>query len=391
MLSCKYSLTQTPLFQIGTFPGETHLTTKGNDHHPSSAFPLGLCEGDCDGDHDCIDGLHCFQRHGFEHVPGCSGSGHRDTDYCTVTPHLYLDFVADNRLAFPLGHCEGDCDDDHDCQTGLHCFFRHGDEAVPGCQGTGVTYRDYCAIEGSSDLTTKGDNGHPSHAFPLGICEGDCDSKHECADGLLCFQRHGREAVPGCHGSGVSGTDYCYKEPHIEVEGICNDHPTPEVVDADNDVTNGVVHKINQVLLPSWVCNTIFDIVKDEHDLSTLKNLLILANLDDDLDHPFDELTLLAPTNAAFGHLSSSTIHFLTSFAGRHELINILLYHVIDGIFTSGELTDGQSLLTLQGGTVHVDLHPFRFNHANVKEADILANNGVVYKIDRVLDPADGR
>jgi uncharacterized surface protein with fasciclin (FAS1) repeats len=125
-------------------------------------------------------------------------------------------------------------------------------------------------------------------------------------------------------------------------------------------------------------------------DLSILLTLVGLAGLGDALTTP-GELTLLAPTNAAFGHLSSSTIHFLTSFAGRHELINILLYHVIDGIFTSGELTDGQSLLTLQGGTVHVDLHPFRFNHANVKEADILANNGVVYKIDRVLDPADGR
>lgn len=56
-----------------------------------------------------------------------------------------------------------------------------------------------------------GDNGSPSAAFPLGLCEGDCDSDSDCVAGLKCLQRSGDETVPGCDGStGTSGEDYCY-------------------------------------------------------------------------------------------------------------------------------------------------------------------------------------
>jgi len=45
---------------------------------------LGKCEGDCDNDSDCITGLKCFQRTGaLCQVPGCTGSCNSDqTDYC---------------------------------------------------------------------------------------------------------------------------------------------------------------------------------------------------------------------------------------------------------------------------------------------------------------------
>lgn len=43
-------------------------------------------------------------------------------------------------------------------------------------------------------------------------CQGDCDDDSECDVGLKCFQRVGLEDVPGCHGSGLSGKDYCYDE-----------------------------------------------------------------------------------------------------------------------------------------------------------------------------------
>lgn len=38
--------------------------------------------------------------------------------------------------AFPLQKCEGDCDDNGDCATGLLCYQRFEDGApVPGCFG----------------------------------------------------------------------------------------------------------------------------------------------------------------------------------------------------------------------------------------------------------------
>ena len=44
--------------------------------------PLQLCEGDCDDDSQCADGLICFQRNGFTPIPGCSGTGKEHYDYC---------------------------------------------------------------------------------------------------------------------------------------------------------------------------------------------------------------------------------------------------------------------------------------------------------------------
>jgi len=46
--------------------------------------PLGECEGDCDIDGHCADGLTCHQRERNEEVPGCTGGGSDGsrTDYC---------------------------------------------------------------------------------------------------------------------------------------------------------------------------------------------------------------------------------------------------------------------------------------------------------------------
>jgi hypothetical protein len=46
-----------------------------------------------------------------------------------------------------MGLCEGDCDNDNECEGNLLCFERQGvtgDSPVPGCEGVGVTDKDYC-------------------------------------------------------------------------------------------------------------------------------------------------------------------------------------------------------------------------------------------------------
>ena len=44
-------------------------------------------------------------------------------------------------------------------------------------------------------LVDKGNNGLPESAFPLGMCEGDCDTDEDCDGGLICFQRDGLEPI----------------------------------------------------------------------------------------------------------------------------------------------------------------------------------------------------
>ena len=43
----------------------------------------------------------------------------------------------------------------------------------------------------------------------LNACEGDCDSDVDCMENLVCDDRSGFRAVPGCDGTGRSGADYC--------------------------------------------------------------------------------------------------------------------------------------------------------------------------------------
>lgn len=48
--------------------------------------PLGLCEGDCDNDDDCQGDLVCFQRGRRQPIPGCSGNPSNKADFCIKKP-----------------------------------------------------------------------------------------------------------------------------------------------------------------------------------------------------------------------------------------------------------------------------------------------------------------
>jgi hypothetical protein len=65
-------------------------------------------------------------------------------------------------------------------------------------------------LASSPRLQLVGNGGSPKSAFPLGECEGDCDSDSDCAGAMTCYKRQGTESVPGCSGSGRSGADYCH-------------------------------------------------------------------------------------------------------------------------------------------------------------------------------------
>ena len=48
----------------------------------SEPVPMLACRGDCDNDDECDGSLECFKRDGFTPVPGCSGDGDENKDYC---------------------------------------------------------------------------------------------------------------------------------------------------------------------------------------------------------------------------------------------------------------------------------------------------------------------
>jgi transforming growth factor-beta-induced protein len=164
------------------------------------------------------------------------------------------------------------------------------------------------------------------------------------------------------------------------------------VVEADNDVANGVVHIISDVLTPSWVFNSIASRVNADSELSTLFQLLVLAGFTTDLNSFGGVFTLLAPTNIAFEALGPDALDILTAEANLDELRGILAYHVISGVFVVAELQDGVRLPSvLAPTTVVVTASPatITLNQAALGGSDILAVNGVVQKIGAVLNFAD--
>jgi hypothetical protein len=196
------------------------LTLVGDNFGPG--FPLNACEGDCNTDSDCKLGLKCFNRNNMEPVPGCTGDVKplAGTDFCYVPPASpppgTLNRVGNNGAAGLLNNCEGDCDNDGECYSGLKCFQRTDNRTVPGCTGDKKQWwgTDFCYIPavtpGNPPLKYVGNNG--GRGFPLNACEGDCDHDGECKSGLKCMQRRAYEIVPGCSGENTyRGYDFCYK------------------------------------------------------------------------------------------------------------------------------------------------------------------------------------
>ena len=119
------------------------------------------CEGDCDADSNCAGALKCFQRNDKRKIPGCkTGSGDRNGwDYCynpdTAAVHVDQPLQAIHGNAHRLSNngrmreCEGDCDRDSNCASGLKCFQRNDKRAITGCNSGGsgdVNGWDYCYI-----------------------------------------------------------------------------------------------------------------------------------------------------------------------------------------------------------------------------------------------------
>jgi len=202
----------------GNTASTTLLNLGGSAH---TAGKLNRCQGDCDTDAQCASGNYCFQRNGKEAVPGCKAGGSGDTsgyDYCTGTlpagSTTMKNFGGSAHIFGKINQCQGDCDTDAQCASGLKCMQRNAKEAVPGCNagGTGdLSGHDYC-YKIPAGSTTLMNFGGSAHTFgKLNLCQGDCDSNSQCASGY-CFQRNTKEPVPGCNQGGagdLTGHDYC--------------------------------------------------------------------------------------------------------------------------------------------------------------------------------------
>jgi hypothetical protein len=140
------------------------------------------------------------------------------------------------------------------------------------------------------------------------------------------------------------------------------------------------------VTLPVLAESTIVDIaVGDPDNFSTLVAALSAAGLVDVLDGA-GAFTVFAPTNDAFAALPEGTIDYLLE--NIDILTQVLTYHVVSGEAFSTDLSNGQSLTTLQGDSLTVSIGAnVKINDATVVIPNVDASNGVIHVIDTVLVP----
>jgi len=186
-----------------------------------------------------------------------------------------------------------------------------------------------------------------------------------------------------------------------------------QVVIADVQASNGIVHVIDAVLLPGADPTptptaeptaeptpappsgpTIAELATNTSQLSTLVTALTVASEAGPTDFlalasdPNQDLTVFAPTNAAFDALGADTLNAVLADASG-ALTDILSYHVLGESLLAGDLITAGSATTLQGSDVTVELRNGRafINDSLVITANVSAVNGVVHIVDAVLLP----
>ncbi|HLK98889.1 MAG TPA: fasciclin domain-containing protein, partial [Hymenobacter sp.] len=174
------------------------------------------------------------------------------------------------------------------------------------------------------------------------------------------------------------------------------------VVTADVAASNGIIHAIDNVLLPPT--QTIAAIVAAsatgaQPQFTQLLRALqrpAAAALLTAASAPGSNLTVFAPTDAAFqALLTALTLNNIDQVPDA-TLLNVLRLHIVNARAFSSDLTNNQAIPTLGGANVTVGINGATVTvrgtgngttGATVTAANVLATNGVVHVIDRVLLP----
>jgi transforming growth factor-beta-induced protein len=165
------------------------------------------------------------------------------------------------------------------------------------------------------------------------------------------------------------------------------------VVTANVEATNGIIHIIDAVLVPSLeasIVNTIVEPAYFSNDFTILTEAVVTAGLVETLTNRSATFTLFAPTDEAFEAAGITSLDGLT--AG--DLAPILQYHVLNSVVTAGDLpstTGGvaETITTLNGDFYlsNNDNGVFINGNTEVIATDLTYDNGVVHVINRTLLP----
>jgi uncharacterized surface protein with fasciclin (FAS1) repeats len=139
---------------------------------------------------------------------------------------------------------------------------------------------------------------------------------------------------------------------------------------------------------PAARAQTIPEVAAKAGQFGTLLTAVKAAGLAETLSSkgPF---TVFAPTDDAFKKLPKGTVEGLLKPENKKKLAAILTYHVVPAKILAGDIKKGSThVKTVNGKQVAVKKNGgVSINGAKVITADVVADNGVIHVIDKVLLP----
>lgn len=133
------------------------------------------------------------------------------------------------------------------------------------------------------------------------------------------------------------------------------------------------------------------EVAQADPRFTTLVDAVSAADLAGTLSGP-GPFTVFAPTNDAFAALLAElNLTREQLLADKALLAQVLTYHVVAGRVLRADVPVGQPITTVQGQSFTVDANLVvtdqRGRTARIVQTDVLASNGVIHAIDRVLLP----
>lgn len=188
------------------------------------------------------------------------------------------------------------------------------------------------------------------------------------------------EAFAGDLSDGQTLTTVQGDELTVSIEGEDVFINGAQVIEPNQDVSNGVIHQVDAALLENRTAYERLSVTQATQEVTAAIDRVGLASTLNDESATF---TIFAPTD-------DQVPDDLSGFSDQ-ELENILLYHVIAGAAVeSGAITDGQTATTEEGSdvTFTIEDDTIRVNDAPVTRPDLGVNNGVIHQIGGLLMPS---
>ena len=169
------------------------------------------------------------------------------------------------------------------------------------------------------------------------------------------------------------------------------------VSSTDVNASNGVIHVINQVLVPEVPSPAPTQTIAQVAVAAGFDSLVVAltqANLVSTFDGSNDGFyTVFAPTNTAFVNLlGTNSAWNRISDIDNTTLTSVLTFHVANGTIQAGQLSDAQSINTLEStnltfNVTGTSLTGGQSTAVSISGTDNFATNGVIHIIDEVLLP----